>query len=370
MSEQTPRAVTVRLPVWALVLGAIGLIAALLGLAFLLGRNSGDPDQSSNSVDTVQPAVDQLRCNENAAQAATLNTEFADAIRAASRLQAVLNHYQASEPQFFSSYATDYQVSLVECADLTDDGVKEMVVGISAGASGRVFQWAIFAPDSDGSWMLAFDREGVDSTGLAVRANAVSARTPTYGKGDPLCCPSGFRQTTVAFRNREFRVTSATASPDERRIEVEDGRVTALGHLDPRVDTPVQAIGWLGTPTSISNYPDEVCTITWSDVGLAIAFADFGGGDPCGQEGRIASFTLTGKPAEQAGWQLPEGGTVGISSGRLAELFPGAGRHGAEWNLIEAPSPYGDSGTTAILIGYLVDGKALAFKFYVGAAGE
>lgn len=362
--------VTVRVPKWLVGGGVLLLIAGLFALAFSLGRSSGG-DKSSTAAEAHQgPTAREAVCSKSEAEAATLDSEFDDKIRAGSLVRANLEGTQPTEVPFFTDNQLDFQVAVLECADLTGDSVGEMLVGLSAGASGRVFQWAIFTPDSRGRWRLAFARELVGASSLEITGDSVVASTPTYGLEDPLCCPSGHKTTRVVFRDGEFRVVSNSAAPPERLISIEAGQITRIGLLAPFETTPSQAIAAFGTPTSIVNHPSSSCHYHWDDIGLAIVFANFGGGNPCGEDGRIGSFELTGSAAEQAGWHTAEGARVGTTATALERLYPGAERSGTEMTLVETPSPYGSDGTIAIAEALLVDGEARGYRFYVGGAGE
>lgn len=340
---------TVRIPKWILwAAGALLIIGAIAG-AFLLGRSNGGSNGASSEGAGSDGGPRAAACTKGAAERATLRTGFADAIRDTSAAHSAIEGSEEFEIDFFTANAIDFQIAVLKCADLTDDGLDEMVVGISAGAAGRVFQWAIFTPDASGNWDLAFHREGSRVDSIEVIGDAVRVRTPTFGQDDPLCCPSGFKQMRVAFRGDVFEVLSPPTPEAARLIQLHDGRVVRLGDLDPLEDSPVQALAELGTPTGISSYPDDLCRIEWGDLGLTINFANFGGSDPCGPEGRIGSFDLLGSPALQAKWHTDDG----------RELI-----------LLEAPSPFGTSGTTPIATAYMINARALAFRFWVGAAGE
>ena len=360
---------TVRVPRWLLWAAALALVASLVALAFALGRSSGGDSAAKGKGAGRAPAKEAV-CSKSMAENATFDTDFDDEIRAGSAVNAALHGDEPTEVPFFTENAIDYQVAILECADLTGDGVAEMVVGLSAGASGRVFQWAIFTPDRRGNWTLAFDRTSAATTSLEIQGDSVLARTPTYGLEDPLCCPSGFKSTRVAFRDGGFRVVSPTASPPERLISIEEGRVTRLGLLQPAETTPSQAVAAFGTPSSVSNYPDSVCSYSWGDLGLTIAFANFGRGDPCGEAGRIGSFELVGPAAKQAGWHTAEGARVGSPATALERLYPGTDRTGMEMTLVAIPSSIGADGMLAVAVAFLVDGEAEAYRFYIGAAGE
>jgi hypothetical protein len=362
--------VTVRVPKWLLWAAAALAVLGSFAFAFAWGRSSGGDDPGGDASSSAEAAVKEAVCSKPMAESATLETDFDDDIRAASAANANLEDAQPTEVPFFSEQQTDYQVAILECADLTDDGVAEMVVGLAAGASGRVFQWAIFSPDRDGNWILAFDRTFAAASSIEIQGNSVAVRTATYGLNDPLCCPSGYKTILVAFRDGEFRVVSLTAPPPERLISIEEGKVTRLGLLRPLEVTPSQAVAAFGTPTAVSRYPDAACTYSWGDLGLKIVFANFGGGNPCGEAGRIGSFELIGSAAEQAGWHTAEGAKVGSTPAALGRLYPGAVRSGEGMLLIGAPSPYGTDGTIDIATAFLANGEARAYRFYIGAAGE
>ena len=360
---------TVRVPKWLVWTSAAVIVVGAIAIAFALGRSSGGA-APTGKLGRAVPPVEEAVCSKPMAESATLETDFDDHIRAGSAITASLEDSQPSDIPFFSEYQTDFQVAILECADLTGDSVPEMVVGLGAGASGRVFQWAIFSPDRNGDWTLAFDRTLVGASSIEIQGGSVAVRTASYGLDDPLCCPSGYKSTEVAFRDGRFRVISPVAAPPERLISMEEDRVTRVGLLRPAEVTPSQAVAAFGTPTSVANYPDEVCTYSWGDLGLKIVFANFGAGNPCGEAGRIASFELLGAAAEQAGWHTAEGARIGSTSAALGRLYPGTVRSGDEMVLVEAPSPFGEGGMLPVATAFLVDGKAGAYRFYIGAAGE
>lgn len=361
---------TIRIPKWLLWAGGSLLIVGAIAAAFSLGRSDGESTGASSGGAEGGGDSRAAACTKGAAERATLRTGFADAIRDTGTAHSALEGSEEFEIDFFTEDVIDFQVAVLKCADLTGDGLDEMLVGISAGASGRILQWAIFTPDASGNWDLAFHREGSRVDSIELVGNAVRVRTPTFGRDDPLCCPSGFKQMRVAYGGDGFEVLSPPVPEAARLIQLDEGRVVRLGDLNPLEDSPVQALAELGTPTGISNYPDDLCRIDWGDLGLTINFANFGGSDPCGPEGRIGSFDLLGSTAHQAGWHTDAGARTGMSNAELDALYPGARHDGRELILLEVPSPIGTSGTVPIATAYMVHGRALAFRFWVGAAGE
>lgn len=310
---------TARIPKWLVWSVAAVALVAVVGVAFALGRSSGD---ESGSVVAAQ-------CSKRMAERATLDSDFDDAIRRSGDLQADLSDLEPIETPFFTSNPVDFEVADLRCADLTGDGLDEMVVGLSAGAAARVFEWAIFRPNESGRWTLAFDREGSAASSIDVRGSSVVVRTPTFGLDDPLCCPSGYKSIRVGYGAGGFQVTSPAVAADERLVIVADGQTSRLGRFNPREDSPAQALAAFGTPTGISSYPDSACDYGWGDLGLSLTFANFGAGDPCGREGRVAYIELTGSPALQAGWHTNRGAMLGMGVEELEKLYPGARRTGS-----------------------------------------
>ncbi|HEU5062341.1 MAG TPA: hypothetical protein VFT79_04190 [Solirubrobacterales bacterium] len=364
---------TVRVPKWLLWVAAAALVIGLLAVGFTLGRSGGGDGSSSPAQKPAErpPAAEEAVCSKPMAEAATLDTDFDDRIRANGAVRAEMedDDRPSVEVPFFSENPLDYQVAVLECADLSGDGVGEMVVGLAAGASGRVYHWAIFTPDGRGRWTLAFDREFLAASSIEIEGDSVHVRTPIYGSDDPLCCPSDYKSIRVGYRNGRFEASSTDAPAAERRIVLEDSRVASIGRL-AATDPPSRAVVLFGKPTGVVNYPESTCTYSWSDLGLSIDFANFGGGDPCGPAGRIAYFELVGTSAEESGWHTAEGARVGAGAASLERLYPEARRSGNELTLVEVASPIGASGTLAVMTAYLADGRALAYRFYIGAAGE
>jgi hypothetical protein len=348
--------------------------AALLAAAVVAG--CGGDEEGDETSTTAAAEVKPAPCDERSAKQATLTTGFADRIDVTAAVQASLLGLEAetgagvSQGRFWDE-VSGHRVAILECADLTGDDVDEMVLAPSAGAGGNIFNWAVFTPDAEGEWQLAFSREAHQIASLKLRDDTIVERVPVYAEGEPLCCPSGFETSEIAHRDGEFVVASSTAEPSQREIAfAEDGTPLTLGELDLRTADPADARAQFGTPTSVFSPDANICDIEWSGLGLTITFANLGGADPCGREGAIGSFALLGSVAEQAGWQTDEGATLGMGPSELREIYPDAAGGRDMLTLISRPSPFGDGGTTPSLDAYLGDGRALAYRVFVGAAGE
>ena len=371
---------TIRIPKWAAAVIAVLLVAAVVGGAFLLGRSSSDsepaPGEPSAQVaeGETEPQAAAGDCSEKAAKNAVERSEFAAAVLATGRTESQLQGLGVApfEPDPFFDEMTGFRLGTLECEDLTGDGVDEMVVSLNAGATGAVFNWAIFTPDEAGEWQLTFHREGVRVRELKLRGDSVAERSPTYGPDDPTCCPSGSRTTEFTFDPAEetFVLSSPDVEPRERRIIVSSKGATALGTLAPLQASSLDATATFGTPSSILSSSPEACTHSWDDIGLRIVFVNFGGLDACGPEGRIGTASFVGTPAQQAGWKTNDGAQVGMSADQLRQIYPSASTSSKKIELIQQPTGFGDSGVTPALTAFLEEGHALAFQLYVGAGGE
>jgi len=357
--------VTFRVPGWLLwTVAVLAGVGAIVG-AFLVGRAS---DSGSSPESASQRSA---TCSESAAKRAALESQFAEKIREAGDAAVEVDGAASSFPAgpFFHD-KRGFRVGILKCVDLNGDGQREMVAGLGAGAGGRIFHWAVFASSETGDWRLAFSRHGVPVDILVIRDGALVELTPTYEEYDPLCCPSGHRVATFDFVGDRFRMTAPRSSGAERLIVVGQAGVSRLGPLDVQSASPVDARLAFGGPSSPSVDSGEACPLAWSNIGLEIVFANLGGRDPCGPEGRVGSFEVSGAAAEQAGWRTNKGARIGIGTRQLLQRYPTASFENGQLVLVSIPTPFGDSGVTPALSATMFRGKALRFDGYVGAAGE
>lgn len=93
----------------------------------------------------------------------------------------------------------------VRYVDLTGDGVEEAVVVVDSGGTLGEIAVGVFKAAGQGIDLAYFRKLGgrVDVRG---RALVVIEAAPS--PGDPECCPSGLRETTVEWRGAGFEVTS------------------------------------------------------------------------------------------------------------------------------------------------------------------
>jgi hypothetical protein len=196
---------TVRIPKWVLSVLAVLVVAGLAFGGYLIGRSSRNggeqPDTSPAHTMAASPSTErQLPCTNGAAKRAILNSDFPRFITSAGGFS----------PHPFLHRGTGYFIIFLRCADLTGDGQNDMVVGLGAGAEGLVFNWAIFTPTPHG-WSLAFHQEGQRVSNLKIKGGKVLEVSPIFGVGDPNCCPSGQRVSTIEWDGKVFRIANTVA---------------------------------------------------------------------------------------------------------------------------------------------------------------
>jgi hypothetical protein len=366
---------TINIPKWALWTAAGVLAAAAVTVAFLIGRSSSSsstssssPDEATSQESSEEPEAVEAPCNEREAQRATLRSEFDDAISETARARGELSGYPTPPTEVTFKETGSFRVAVLECVDLTGDGLEEMIVALSAGASGSIFQWAVFEPNKAGEWKLAFHREGSQVRSLGVDGNLITVKIPLFEEGAPTCCPTGSRTSSFEYTNGRYKAVGKT-STRERLIRVADGSVVRLGPLDTYTVSGADAIQAFGEPTSITD-TGEICEFEWSDLGLVINFVDLGGLAACGPDGRIGSIELVGSTAEQAGWKTTEGTHVGMPLAEVRATHPDLSKSGGAYELSQRATGFGEAGVTPSVTARVANGEVIAMGLYVGAGGE
>ena len=165
--------------------------------------------------------------------------------------------------------------------------------------------------------------------------------------------------------------SDATAAGDTIRAQGSAsgfGRVLAIGAFKPERDpTLAAAISAFGDPSSRRRSGDTACRVSWSGVGLAILFANFGGGGACDPRyGRAQRGRANGSR-----WRTGKGLRVGDRVRRLIRLHPRASRHGRVWWLVSGVSLYGSpSRRYPVLAAAVSRGRVASLKLEIGAAGD
>jgi hypothetical protein len=355
-----------RLPLWALVVVGIAVLAIVGEAAFLIVQTSGD-DGGTQEV-TEQP----LPCTERQAQYAVNSDRFAQQVRGLGTVPPLVKVLDV------------YDVDVLDCVDLTGDEVDEMVVQLTESAAdpeatGIAAPWAIYQP-IDGEWVPSLVRTTVTGATVTIQGNVVREVSSALVEGDALCCPSGTREGVVEWTGKEFAY-KPESGPRGRTIAVADGEAVALGGFPVQEGNLPDAVEFFGSPSTYG--PDgNVCPAEWRDLGMRLDFANLGGLDPCGLDGRVGVATLQGLEARGAGWKTQEGARVDISEDALRKLYPDMTQaeeeavfipeapEGELFTLIEAPSEVGVEELTPILSARIFGGRVVGFELQVGAAGE
>jgi hypothetical protein len=354
-----------RLPGWALVTVSITVLAVAGEIAFLVVQSGGDGETSS--------AEETLACDDRAADNAVSADRFAQAVRDVGAVPPLSNVLEI------------YDAKVVDCADLTADGTDEMVVQMverdvdPQDLADSPIPWAIYSA-ADGKWTPTLIRAHVPGARPSVEGTEIRERSTAFAEGDPLCCPTGTREGVVRWEGEAF-VYRPSGGPRGSTIALnDDGAVAAIGGFDAQNGSLPAAVQFFGSPSSYAPQGD-LCPVTWADIGLTIDFANLGGADPCGPDGRISDARIEGLEASQVGWQTQEGATVDMPEDRLRKLYPQMHPQedstfvpeepvGELFTLVNRPSSVGVGETTPTVSARVSEDRVIGFELAVGAAGD
>src|SRR5215217_271619 len=170
---------------------------------------------------------------------------------------------------------------------------------------------------------------------------------------------------TVALAATAVLVIPASASA--LTIRADRYRVTQLGHFHPAGNPDLaHAIHAFGKPTG-RHHHNSGCLVRWRKLKLRIDFENFGGHDPCSKKGRAQSFTI----GFEKRWRTSRRLRVGQSVERLKDRYRHARRHGSEYWLKSAYSPFGTGTHYAVLAARTHHLRFVSgFSGRIGGAGE
>ena len=99
----------------------------------------------------------------------------------------------------------------LEPGDLTGDGIADLLTLEHTGGTGACGRWRVVATDPGGATEI-FRRDACD-TEMAIADGDLRIREAVYEPGDPHCCPSAFRVTTLRWDGEEWVETSSETQP-------------------------------------------------------------------------------------------------------------------------------------------------------------
>jgi len=342
---------------WLLLAVAVGAVA--IG-GYLVGSSATDddaPDSGSAARDPAPAAETAADCSRPSAKEAI----------AANRAELGIRNVGRGSSQ--DAEQPSYAIRKLICRDLTGDDADEMVVQLGCCTGSSPTPWQIFR-DDEGEWSLELHRDDLVAV-LSVQGDEIVEKSPAYSADDASCCPTTFRFGRVAWDGERFAYSSDDAQRD-RKIRATTKGVARVGAFDPQSGAPPDAAEVFGPPSFVSPR-DELCVNEWADLGLKINFANLGGRDPCGPDGRVGSIEIAGEEAVQAGWETDKGIRVGMPLAEAREIYPDAGRIPGLKGvivLVERPSLIGESGTTPVLSIRARKDEVSQLGLSVGAAGE
>jgi hypothetical protein len=351
-------------PRWAVVVLGVLVVAVVGEVVFVVAQSDGDGDSPA--------AAETLGCNDREADDAVNADRFAQAVRDLGTVPPL------------ASVLEVYDAKVIECADLDADGSDEMVVQLlerdvpleDTVDSPR--PWAIYVNDGE-KWTPALIRAQVPGAEVTVEGDEVRERSSALLEGDLLCCPTGRREGVVRRDDSQFTY-HPEVGPRGRTIALAEEAAVALGGFDLQEGSFPAAVEHFG-PASTFGPEGETCPASWDDLGMTIEFANFGGLDPCGDDGRVAEARIERSEAAQAGWKTQEDATVEMPEDELRKLYPDVRPAvddqldpeepaGELFTLVDRPSTVGLDEPTPTLSARVSEGTVVAFVISVGAAGE
>lgn len=93
----------------------------------------------------------------------------------------------------------------IRSGDLTGDGLADHLTFEALGGSGNCGTWRVIATAREGASQV-FRRSRCDAE-IAISNGRLEVREAVFEAGDPHCCPSAYRFTTLAWSGERFEVT-------------------------------------------------------------------------------------------------------------------------------------------------------------------
>ena len=153
--------------------------------------------------------------------------------------------------------------------------------------------------------------------------------------------------------------------PGSRLIKVQSVGLAAFGSINPHTASALAVSEAFGEPASTA-MRGEGCRRAWPSLGLTIAFAAAGGGDPCAEEAHVRRLQLAGRRAAQEGWRTAEGIRPLQALGEVRGIYPEAPRARAGRLVLVAP-PGGEAGGGPVMIAAISGGRIERLSFPIDA---
>ncbi|MEX2204339.1 MAG: hypothetical protein WD965_09665 [Actinomycetota bacterium] len=99
----------------------------------------------------------------------------------------------------------------LEAGDLTGDGHTEVLAFEDRGGTGACGTWRVIAPAPAAATEI-FRRTTCD-TQIRIAGEVLEVREAVYEPGDPHCCPSAFRRSTLLWNGSRFRQIASRIEP-------------------------------------------------------------------------------------------------------------------------------------------------------------
>ncbi len=98
-----------------------------------------------------------------------------------------------------------------ETADLTGDGVPDLLTFEDTGGSGGCGTWSVIASEPAGPTQIL--RRSTCDTQIQPEGGDLKVRAAVFAPGDSHCCPSAFRTTTLRWNGSAWTVVDRVVTP-------------------------------------------------------------------------------------------------------------------------------------------------------------
>ncbi|HJS27060.1 MAG TPA: hypothetical protein VJ913_08050 [Actinomycetota bacterium] len=99
----------------------------------------------------------------------------------------------------------------MEPGDLTNDGIADLLTSEHTGGTGACGRWRVVT-SLPGNAAEIYRKEACD-TQIAIAGGDLRIREAVYEPGDPHCCPSAFRVTTLRWNGEDWVETGSKTQP-------------------------------------------------------------------------------------------------------------------------------------------------------------
>ena len=100
-------------------------------------------------------------------------------------------------------------VNLIRCGDVTADGATDAIFTVGSGGTAGDIRFGVIEGGADGAGEVVLYKQGYKVGIARHNRSSFDVLQPYFGKRDPNCCPSSFRQTRYTWTGARFKAGKA-----------------------------------------------------------------------------------------------------------------------------------------------------------------